>query len=208
MHETLYTPERRKIYDETGQVTCGDLESLGKWMDYWRKLFPKITTNDIDEFALKYRFSDSERDDVIKAYVSHKGDMKKLVNSIMCSNEDDLERFANMIDSEIQGGKIKSFQKYTSFVNKRKKSKPKTKKKKKENSMDALRAAILQRQKQTSVALAKSNKKTKRHREFDLLTEKLAEKYVKKKKKKNSKNGPPSEEEFQRLQAKMFGKGR
>ena len=181
VHETLHTPERRKIYDETGQVTCGDLESLGKWMDYWRKLFPKITTNDIDEFTLKYRFSDDERADVIKAYVSYKGDMKKVVNSIMCSNEDDLERFASMIDSEIQNGKIETFPKYKSFVNKKKKTK-RTKKKKKENSMDALRAAILQRQKNTQ-ALAKSNKKTKRHREFDLLTDKLAEKYVKKKKK-------------------------
>ena len=68
--------------------------------------------------------------------------------------------------------------------------------------MDALRAAILQRQKNTQT-LAKSNKKTKRHREFDLLTDKLAEKYVKKKKKKSKKaaKGPPSEEEFLRLQA-------
>ena len=186
-------------------MTCGDLGSLGKWMDYWRKLFPKITTNDIDEFTLKYRFSDDERADVIKAYVSYKGDMKKVVNSIMCSNEDDLERFASMIDSEIQNGKIETFPKYKSFVNKKKKKK-RTKKKKKENSMDALRAAILQRQKNTQ-ALAKSNKKTKRHREFDLLTDKLAEKYVKKKKKKSKKaaKGPPSEEEFLRLQAKIFG---
>ena len=135
-------------------------------MDYWRKLFPKITTNDIDEFTLKYRFSDDERADVIKAYVSYKGDMKKVVNSIMCSNEEDLERFASMIDSEIQNGKIETFPKYKSFVNKKKKKK-RTKKKKKENSMDALRAAILQRQKNTQ-ALAKSNKKTKRHRESDL----------------------------------------
>eukprot|EP00938_MAST-03A_sp_MAST-3A-sp1_P001472 g1472.t1 len=206
VHETLHTPERRKIYDETGQVTCGDLESLGKWMDYWRKLFPKITTNDIDEFTLKYKFSEDERGDVIKAYVSYKGDMKKVVNSIMCSNEDDLERFASMIDSEIQNGKIETFPKYTSFVNKKKKKKRTKKKKKKENSMDALRAAILQRQ-QNSQTLAKSNKKTKRQREFDLLTEKLAEKYVKTKKKKSKKaaKGPPSEEEFLRLQAKMFG---
>ena len=175
-------------------------------MDYWRKLFPKITTNDIDEFTLKYKFSEDERGDVIKAYVSYKGDMKKVMNSIMCSNEDDLERFASMIDSEIQNGKIETFPKYTSFVNKKKKKKRTKKKKKKENSMDALRAAILQRQ-QNSQTLAKSNKKTKRQREFDLLTEKLAEKYVKTKKKKSKKaaKGPPSEEEFLRLQAKMFG---
>ena len=45
--------------------------------------------------------------------------MKKVVNSIMCSNEEDLERFASMIDSEIQNGKIETFPKYKSFVNKK-----------------------------------------------------------------------------------------
>ena len=186
-------------------MTCGDIESLKKWTEYWRKLFPKITTNDIDEFTLKYRFSDSEREDVIKAYVSYEGDMKKVLNAIMCSTEDDLERFANMIDSDIKKGIVKTFSKYATFLTKKKKKKKGTKKKK-ENSLDALRAAILQRQNTTTI----TKKKTKRHREFDLLTEKLAEKYVKKKKKKNKntkkKVNVPTEEEFQRLQAKMFGK--
>lgn len=178
---------------------------MARWKDYWRKLFPKITTNDIDAFAATYRFSIEEREDLIKAYTSYKGDMKKVLNAVMCSSDEDLDRFIEMIKDEIESGKIKTFPKYSSFLKShgmKKKKKP-IRRRKKENDMDALRDAILRKQ---NTSLAKT--KTKRQREFENLTEKLAEKYAKKKRKKKSKknDAPPSEEEFLRLQSMMFGK--
>ena len=52
------------------------------WNDYWRLLFPKITVEDINSFAQKYKNSDEEAEDLKKAYLQHEGDMDKIMEEV------------------------------------------------------------------------------------------------------------------------------
>ena len=48
--------EKRKVYDETGGISgYGLSKDFDEWYDFYRKLFPPITTRDIDEFSDKYK---------------------------------------------------------------------------------------------------------------------------------------------------------
>jgi hypothetical protein len=46
VHATLSDPEKRRLYDETGEVEEEGAEELSKsereWYDYFRALFPKV----------------------------------------------------------------------------------------------------------------------------------------------------------------------
>lgn len=57
-------------YDATGEFedeVAASSADNAVWQDYWRALFPKVDMAKIDEFTKKYRKSDEERSDVLKA---------------------------------------------------------------------------------------------------------------------------------------------
>lgn len=97
------------------------------------------------------------------------------------------------------------------------KPKKKTKKKGKDtDALEELRATILNRNRNATTTALATDSKTKRQREFEAMTDVLAAKYCnpkkaggsKKRRKSNkTRHAPPTDEEFERLQAKMFGRG-
>lgn len=207
IHATLNDDEKRRTYDETGIVCGGDSADFKQWTKYWRTMFPKVTKAAILAFEADYRHSDEEKSDLLRAYEVYKGNMNKVMNAVMLCSKDDLPRFVSAIQSEIKAKNLKeydSFAKYKSLATakKVKKTVRKRSRKKKENvsedPFNALRDAILSRQQ----ALGPS--KSKREREFDLMTDRLAAKYGSKKttKSKKQKTGP-TEEEFRAIQARM-----
>ena len=120
VHFILSTKESKELYDETGTVLDDDsLNSKANWNDYWRLLFPKITTKDINEFINKYKGSKEEEEDIIKYYNRYNGDMDKLSECIIGFEE---ERVAQLINEMISQGKL---EKFDEFVNE-----PEVKKKK------------------------------------------------------------------------------
>jgi len=68
-HCILSDPEKRKVYDKTGNVDDAGEEDLGgskrDWYEYYRELFPPITISMIDSFSAKYKNSDEERKDIL-----------------------------------------------------------------------------------------------------------------------------------------------
>ena len=68
---------KRKQYDEDGIIPCDDdetnEESKKSWKEYFDLIFGKVSTDDIDSFARKYKMSDEEETDVLKNYVKFKG---------------------------------------------------------------------------------------------------------------------------------------
>jgi DnaJ family protein C protein 9 len=76
IYETLSDEEKRKFYDETGSIEHDDFMSSSKdkdWDEYWRLLFKKITTDDIENYAKSFKGSELEAADVKQAYVDHEG---------------------------------------------------------------------------------------------------------------------------------------
>jgi len=140
----LSDEEKRKEYDESGEVDDeDDLSSksgMEQWKNYFSNLFPKVTTKDIDAFEgtpsavrrfrwnatflslirawiiVKYKCSDEEEEDVLKYYSQFKGDLNKMVECVMLSSDIDKERWvADYIRPAIEAGCVED---YTSKIEK------------------------------------------------------------------------------------------
>eukprot|EP00968_Pinguiococcus_pyrenoidosus_P010775 scaffold869_cov303-Pinguiococcus_pyrenoidosus.AAC.6 len=87
----------------------GDTERAD-WMAYWRTLFPKVTVEKIQKFREEYRDSEEERQAILRAYESQRGDMNVVLETVMCSDDEtDLRRFKKIIRKAIRAGDVEDF---------------------------------------------------------------------------------------------------
>lgn len=113
------------MYDETGMVITDEDSSLAsfssfeEYENYWRGIFPKITTKQIDDFLKKYIGSDEEKTDLKGHYMRFEGDLNKIIEYHFHYEED---RVVNMIKEFIAADEVPAFD---AFVNE-----PKAKKEK------------------------------------------------------------------------------
>lgn len=115
-HAILSDPEKKRLYDSNGSMSAdGDLndESFEFWFQYFRNLFPEITTADIDSFGKTYIGSEEEKNDIIEAYQKHKGNLKHIMDSIMFAEAGEEARIIDTIDAMIADGLLKTTKKYT-----------------------------------------------------------------------------------------------
>ena len=106
IHSILSNKEARAVYDESGTILSDELDetspSFQMWTQYFARVFPKVSNEDIVRFEGEYRYSDEERRDVVAAYVKYKGEMQHVMDTIMLSTDDDEERFVAMIEEAVQ----------------------------------------------------------------------------------------------------------
>lgn len=96
IYQLLQNTETRKLYDETGELMDDDEEELSgenPWKDYFDRIFGRVTVDGINEFAQKYKCSDEERKDVIAQYEKCSGNLIKMLEFVMLSNERDALRW-------------------------------------------------------------------------------------------------------------------
>jgi len=117
VYSILSDTEKRKLYDETGSVDGEDM--LKNWEDYWRLLFKKVSKEDIIEFEKKYKGSEEEAMDIKQIYNRFKGDMNKIMNSVLCATIDDEPRIKEILQKMINSGEVKSFKAFTSETKKK-----------------------------------------------------------------------------------------
>ncbi|KAF9093481.1 hypothetical protein BGX29_009903, partial [Mortierella sp. GBA35] len=119
-YAVLGDPQRRRIYDQTGDVSEDGMagfgaqgQAAGGWDAYFRELWTGVVSEaTIREFERTYRFSDEEKKDVIQAYVTYRGDMDGILSAVpVCSYQDE-DRFRKMIQSAIDA---KVARKYKAF---------------------------------------------------------------------------------------------
>lgn len=172
----------------------------------------------ISNFEKKYRFSEEEEKEVCDLYVQSKGDLEFIMDNIPLCTSEDYPRFVEIINKAIKEKKVKKYKKFNSdykeamkvrkdFEEKERKkfekAQAKEKKKDKENQKDNIDDLAL---------IIQNNRK----RRLDDTLNNIFEKYSKtenKKRQKSNKKGSkkslpeePSEEEFLKLQEKLFGK--
>jgi len=95
-YSILSDEDRRQIYDESGEMDDDDelnQSNTDAWKDYFKGIFGKVTAADIDQFTESYKCSDEEEKDVLKYYNQFKGDLKKMLECVMCSDEIDKKRW-------------------------------------------------------------------------------------------------------------------
>jgi DnaJ family protein C protein 9 len=111
----LSDEEKRAEYDESGDLYDDDDLSANKsgvkqWTDYFKNIFPTVTTADIDAFEVKYKCSDEEEADVLKYYSQFKGDLNKMIECVMLSSDADKERWVtDYINPAIESGNVKDY---------------------------------------------------------------------------------------------------
>jgi DnaJ family protein C protein 9 len=110
-HSILSDPEKRAVFDQTGDVDESgeelDEASFETWYAYYRTMFPPITTSMIDSFSAKYKNSEEERSDVLKSYSKYDGDMTKIMDSTILAEAEDYERIEAIVNAAIASGEIK-----------------------------------------------------------------------------------------------------
>jgi DnaJ homolog subfamily C member 9 len=137
-YQILQDTEKRQIYDETGEFGgLDDDDDIGgtssnssnnPWMDYFDRIFGRVTVDGIAEFAQSYKCSEEEKSHVLEQYVNTKGNMVKMLDYVMLSTSRDAERWvvdylrpaiaAGTITDQYQSTMEKTFQKLQAKVKK------------------------------------------------------------------------------------------
>ncbi|KAI8916333.1 chaperone protein dnaJ 6 [Gorgonomyces haynaldii] len=186
----LSDPDKRLHYDKTGEIETHELSSeYSTWDDYFRSLFTKITTEQIDQFEKVYRFSEEERKDVLKSYMDCKGKLLDIIDCVPLSKLEDIDRFKQIVEDAIKQGEVPKLKAFGPVPKKALAKKQKELKQEEheaeeeQESLDDLRKQIQRRQ-----------------QDRENMFSHIEEKYAKGKRKE------PTDEEFEALQAKLFNK--
>jgi DnaJ family protein C protein 9 len=117
-YDLLKDPTKRQEYDTNGVIPHGDnddddfggKDTNQSWKDYFDLIFGKLSTSDIDAFAMKYKMSDEEEKDVLDNYVKYKGNLMKMLEYVILSEERDVPRWVeDYIRPAIAAGKVQDF---------------------------------------------------------------------------------------------------
>uniref|UniRef100_A0A8D0G656 DnaJ homolog subfamily C member 9 n=1 Tax=Sphenodon punctatus TaxID=8508 RepID=A0A8D0G656_SPHPU len=108
VYAVLSDQEQRALYDEQGIVDeeSDTLSQDRDWEEYWRLLFKKVTVEDIENFEKTYKGSEEELADVKAAYEDFKGDMDKIMGSVLCVDYTDEPRIRAIIQQAIDSGEL------------------------------------------------------------------------------------------------------
>lgn len=136
VYSILSDPEKRKLYDETGRIDGEEFFVTERdWDDYWKLMFKKITEEDIKDFFKNYQKSQEEKDDLLRLYKKHEGDMNKILTDMFSESIlDDEERFREIIQTAINDKEVDAFD---MFVNESKEKKNKRKQKYEKEAKEA-----------------------------------------------------------------------
>ncbi|KAI9321746.1 hypothetical protein BX666DRAFT_1905254 [Dichotomocladium elegans] len=222
-YSILSDPAKKSRYDTTGNVDMEDsaLPEDTTWNDYFKELWTGVVNAEtIDDFSNKYRYSDEESRDVLKVYEQCKGDMNEMLNHIEVSEVTDGERFAIICQKAIDAGEIKEYRKFKETTT-AKAHEARRKNHEKELKAWEKRHGKKQKKKEgggkedeeepSLLALIQARRKD-RASQLDNLADAIAARAAaaegsnsKKRKRQNiPEDEGPSEEEFQRIQAKLM----
>ena len=106
-HSILSNPEKRKMYDQTGELDASDLsEEAAEWAAYFRRQFPKLTVEAIEKFSVKYKFSEEERMDILEAYKKRRGDLEDIMETVILAEDYERDRIVEIINKAIEAEEV------------------------------------------------------------------------------------------------------
>ncbi|KAI8921923.1 hypothetical protein DFJ77DRAFT_544799 [Powellomyces hirtus] len=108
-YQILSDPIKRQRYDETGSLDDNDWVFAEKgdvsWDEFFRSLWTGLVTKEtIEEYSAKYKGSEQEKEDVLKAFNDVKGDVLDMLDYIILSELDELDRYKAIVQSAIDAG--------------------------------------------------------------------------------------------------------
>jgi len=185
-YKILSNPQSRKYYDETGEYdedNEGEI-NISDTLTYFRKIY---SPKDIESFEKKYVNSKEEEEDLINFYNENGGDIKKILEWIPFSKNEDVSRYIKIYEKLFKNKSLKKNKKFEDSKDKVKLIK--------EDENEAKEAS------ETLDKLSKQIMGKKRKRNCDEYLDNLKKKYAK----DEEDNGEIDEEEFQKI-SKSIGK--
>ncbi|CAD6991178.1 J domain-containing protein CG6693 [Ceratitis capitata] len=175
IYQVLSDKDKRALYDEQGVIDDEeDMEGkLSSWLDLWRKMFKRITDEDITNYQKSYIGSELERNDMKKAYLSSKGCINQMMNEVPFLNVDDEPRLQKIIREMIDAGEVPEYKIFTNEpANKRQR-------RHKKYARESKEAEEIKQKMQNESSLEKQIMERNKSREdgFNSLMDKLMEKY-------------------------------
>ena len=187
-YKILSNEQSRKYYDETGEY---DEENEGQiniseTLNFFRKIY---SPQDIENYENKYIGSKEEEQDLICFYTENNGDIRKILECIPCSKNEDVQRFIKIYEDLFRKKILKKNKNYEESKNKIKLLKEDQKEKEEaKETLDKLTKQII------------LNKKKRNYNDY---LDGLAKKYGGEEEEYNEIN----EEEFQKI-ANRLNKGK
>ena len=111
-YNILIDEEKRKIYDQDGELDENGDINISSTYNYYRDIYPTITLDDIDNFMSSYINKEAEKNDLLDFYKLKKGDVRKLLEYIPFSTNDEIERLLSIIDTAIQNKEVKVYKQF------------------------------------------------------------------------------------------------
>jgi len=116
-YKILSNPESRRIYDETGDYDDEDEGKINiqETLNYFRKIY---SPKDIESFEKKYINSKDEEEDLINFYKSNDGDIRKILEWIPFSKNEDVERYIKIYEKLFKKKTLNKNKKFEESKNK------------------------------------------------------------------------------------------
>lgn len=183
-YKILSNPDSRRIYDETGDYDDEDEGkiNIAETLNYFRKIY---SPKDIESFHDKYINSKDEEEDLINFYNSNGGDIKKILEWIPYSTNDDVQRYIKIYEKLFKKKTLTKTKKFDETKNKVELLKEDAEEAKEaEKEMDNLTKAIIG---------------NKRKRNFSNYLDNLKERYAK----DEEDDGEIDDAEFEKIKSTM-----
>lgn len=183
-YKILSNPDSRRIYDETGDYDDEDEGkiNIAETLNYFRKIY---SPKDIESFHNKYINSKDEEEDLINFYNSNGGDIKKILEWIPYSTNDDVQRYIKIYEKLFKKKTLTKTKKFDETKNKVELLKEDAEEAKEaEKEMDNLTKAIIG---------------NKRKRNFSNYLDNLKERYAK----DEEDDGEIDDAEFEKIKSTM-----
>ncbi|KAG9267572.1 hypothetical protein AMEX_G18427 [Astyanax mexicanus] len=180
VYAVLSDKEQRAVYDEQGIVDeeSDSIDQDRDWEEHWRRLFPKITLQDILNFEKQYKGSDEEVQDLKRLYLLHEGDMDHIMDHALCCEHGDEPRIREILQNAIDAEDIPAYKAFTHESTKKKVNR-KRKAKKEQQEADEMRKEMGLDAEDSLVAMIQQRQKSK-EKGFNSLIADLEAKYCKK----------------------------
>lgn len=186
-HLILSDADKRAAYDDTGCVDeDDDVAGDRDWTSYWRALFPKVTTADIDKYLKNYRGSQEEAEDLKLNYRRFEGDFDAMSEHLIGYEFEQEEHYRAILNALIEAREVEAYPKFTKET---KKSREARRKRHMQEAAEAeeMKAELGLDDGKESLANAILKRQRSREANFGSLMANLEAKYCKPKKKKGSK---------------------
>ncbi|XP_053673942.1 J domain-containing protein CG6693 [Anopheles nili] len=112
LYSVLSNKDSRAIYDERGIVDDLD-DTTTNWMARWQQFFKPITTEDIDNYKKQFIGSETERNDIKRAYVSGKGCKNYMMQTVPFMTCEDEPRIADIVQEMIDSKEVPEYAIFT-----------------------------------------------------------------------------------------------